>query len=113
LSRKDEDANVLVGYIPALCLFTQGRTEDELSMALVSAAEMYIVKCYELNILSKVLRERGMTKASGRLEAEELKAKSEQFITVTDLEPLYDREFTVSVPIELVAAQQVGELCRQ
>ena len=104
---------MLVGYIPALCLFTQGRTEDELSKALVSAAEMYIVKCYELNILNRVLRERGMTKASGRLETEELKAKSMQFIAVTDTEPLYDRSFTVNVPIELVAAQQMGELCQQ
>jgi hypothetical protein len=63
--RYDEEAKALVGYIPSLRLYSQGRNDEELKKALASAAEMFIVSCYGKNILSKVLRDRGMTQATG------------------------------------------------
>jgi hypothetical protein len=103
LSRKDEEAGVMVGYIPSLRLYSQGRTDEELNDALCSAAEQFIVVCYEREILGKVLRDRGMTKAAGQHAIK----RAEEFITVSEYESSYEKEFTVKVPIDLLAAQHL------
>src|SRR5690242_19524317 len=105
MSRHDSDANVLVGYIPALRLYSQGRDEKELENAMKSAAALFIVTCYERDILHKVLRERGMTKATTKAAAD--KARQGQYISVSERAstPTFDRDFKITVPIELIAGQ--------
>jgi hypothetical protein len=102
-SRHDEDANVLVGYIPALRLYSQGRDDEELTKALTSAAEMFIVCCYGKNILGKVLRDRGMTKATTQAAAE--KGRQGEFIAVSEYASSFEKPFKINVPIELIAGQ--------
>lgn len=101
LSRRDVQTGVLVGYIPSLRLYSQGRNDEELTRALSSAAEQFIVACYEREILGKVLRDRGMTKAAGRYALK----RTEEYIAVSEYESSYEKEFTVTVPIDLLTAQ--------
>jgi len=101
LSRRDVQAGVLVGYIPSLRLYSQGRNDEELNHALSSAAEQFIVACYEREILGKVLRDRGMTKAAGQHALK----RAEEYIAVSEYESSYEKEFTVKVPIDLLTAQ--------
>lgn len=111
LFRKDEEARILVGYIPSLRLYSQGRNEDELRNALVSAAEMFIVLCYKKNTLGKVLRDRGMTEATGGSIAL-AQHNGGEFISISESDR-YDQSMTIKVPIELLAAQQVMAECPQ
>jgi predicted RNase H-like HicB family nuclease len=104
--RMDEEAGVFVGYIPALRLYSQGRSEEELKRALMGAAEMFIVRCYEREILGQVLRSRGMTKAAGRHSLEPM----QQYIHVAP-ERNFDKSYTVHVPIDLLAAHQLEPKC--
>lgn len=104
--RKDEQAGLLVGFIPALGIYSQGRNDEELKSALTGAAEMFIVVCYEKDILNKALRGRGMTKASGQHAT----AKSGQYISVTKVESSYEKAFDVEVPIDLLVAQKLSEV---
>ena len=97
LSRHDETAGAYVGYIPALKVFSQAANEAELSRALISAAQMFIITCYERSILESVLKERGMTRAVGDNTA---LPEDCDYISVSE----YKKEFTVDVPINLVAA---------
>jgi len=105
--RKDAEAKILVGYIPALRLYSQGHDEEELRKALVSAAEMFIIVCYEKGIFGQVLRDRGMTKASGIHVAR----KTGEYIAVAVCEPRYEKTITIKVPIELLAAHEVINEC--
>jgi hypothetical protein len=109
--RMDEDAGIFVGYIPALRLYSQGRDEEELKKALTSAAEMFIVRCYEREILGQVLRNRGMTRAAGRNSV----ISGRQYIHVAPGAPPaelnFDKTYTVKIPIELLAAQQLEPEC--
>lgn len=102
-SRHDEEAKVLVGYIPALRLYSQGRNDEELVKAMKSAAEMFLITCYGRNVLGKALRERGMTKATTQAAAE--KARQGQYIAVSEYASSFEKNFKVNVPIELVAGQ--------
>jgi hypothetical protein len=100
LSRYDEQAGVFVGYIPALRVFSQAESEEELTPALVSAAQMFISTCYEKGILETVLKERsGMTRAVGDGE---VVADEQDYIAVSE----YKKTFPVDVPLNLVAQQQ-------
>ena len=107
-TRRDDEANVHVGYCPALKLYSQGRTDEEAGRAIVSATSLFIVACYERDILHSVLRERGMTKATSNIQAIAADEKRE-YISIGN----FDREFEADVPISLLAAQQMGELCLQ
>jgi hypothetical protein len=108
LSRHDEQAGVLVGYIPALRIYTQATDEGQLEKALISAAELFIVTCYERGILGQSLRDRGMTRAMGPHEMERAKAHDHQFISVSKRDESFEKSFTVKVPISLLAAQAVA-----
>lgn len=99
LSRRDEEAGVHVGYIPALKVFTQTPSEKELEAALVSAAQMFIITCYERDQLEAVLKERGMTRAVGETAAI---PEEQDYISVSE----YENSFTVEVPVNLVAEMQ-------
>jgi hypothetical protein len=108
-TRRDDDAGVYVGYCPALKLYSQGRTEKESEEAVVSAVKLFLVACYERDILHSALRSRGMTRATS-IVAERIKKNSdEQFISVK----AFDRNFWREVPINLVAAQETIDLCQQ
>jgi hypothetical protein len=77
---------------------------------------MFIVTCYGRGILGNALKERGMAEASGAIAVAAAKraasADGGEFITVSEYESTYDTQFTINVPIELVAAQKVGAECR-
>jgi hypothetical protein len=108
--RRDDDANVHVGYCPALKLYSQGADKMEAKAAIVSAAKLFIVRCYEKDILHTVLRDRGMTRAS----AEQVKKIStangpDEFISVGD----FTDHFYEEVPIQLLAAKEAATLCPQ
>lgn len=115
-ARNDTDAKILVGYIPTLRVYSQGHTEEELKKALASAAQMFIVACYQRGIFSNVLKERGMTVSSSHTGAPAAaKGKDGEYIKVapSEYESSYDRQFTINVPIELIAAQhKAGVECR-
>ena len=109
-TRRDDEANVYVGYCPALKLYSQGRTEQESEEAVVSAVKLFLVACYERDILHSVLRSRGMTKASSIIAANQIKKdENKQYISVQE----FDREFWRDVPISLIAEQEVVETCPQ
>jgi len=100
-TRRDEDADVYVGYCPLLNLYSQGTTEEEAETAVVDAAQLFIVTCYGRDTLHRVLRSRGMKKAiPGTARSE-----SSQYITVKEFKELedYDRPFERDVSIDLLA----------
>ncbi|HEY1732686.1 MAG TPA: hypothetical protein VGG15_13090 [Terriglobales bacterium] len=108
-TRHDAEAGVYVGYCPALKQYSQGETEHEAGEAVVSAVTLFLVTCYERDILHSALRQRGMTRASGGT-LERIKADSEsEFVSVAPSE----REFWRDVPINLLAAQEAASTCLQ
>jgi predicted RNase H-like HicB family nuclease len=107
LSRRDEGAGVFVGYIPALRIYSQGKDEVELEKALVSAAELFIVTCYERGILQQALQERGMTKAVAAHVKKIVVQENQAYIAILERNPSFEKSFTVKVPISILAAQQV------
>jgi predicted RNase H-like HicB family nuclease len=109
-TRHDVDANVYVGYCPALKLYSQGSDNEEAKAAIVSAAKLFIVRCYEKDILHTILRERGMTKASSA-ELAKLSAVNspDEYIAVGD----FTDHFCQDVPIQLLAAKEAAKLCLQ
>jgi hypothetical protein len=114
-ARRDKDAGIYVGYIPTLRVYSQGRDDAELRKALTSAAEMFIVTCYGRGVLGRALQERGMTEASGAAAvaaASSAKAADGEYISVSEYQSTYETEFTINVPIELIASQRAGGECR-
>ena len=95
--RRDEEAEVHVGYCPLLNLYSQGTTSEEAEKAIIDAAQQFIAICYRRNTLGRVLRDRGLVDAA---PAEEHRG---QFIAVEIIQD-YDREFEIDVPIDLLAA---------
>lgn len=108
LGRRDEEAGVCVGYIPALRLYSQATDEEHLEKALRSAAELFIVTCYDRGILGQALRDRGMIHAAGAESLERARQANRQYIAVSKRDAAFDKSFTVKVPISLLAAQQVA-----
>jgi len=110
--RHDSDAGVYVGYCPSLRVYSQGRTDQEVEEAVVSAAKLFIVACYERDILHSVLRKRGMTRAvGGPAKFAELQSNPDkEFIHVA---PRFDREFWRDVPISLLASHESVQTCLQ
>jgi predicted RNase H-like HicB family nuclease len=105
--REDSDAEVHVGYCPLLQLYSQGQTEEEAEAAITDAAQLFIVTCYGRDTLHRVLRERGMIRAvpgETREEAEQYR----QFISVQEFKD-YNRTFERDIPIDLLAAAEVGQ----
>jgi hypothetical protein len=99
VTRHDAEADVHVGYCPALRLYSQARTEKEADRAVVSAAKLFIISCYERDILHTVLRDRGMTTATAENVPNIVADNKKQFIAVGK----FDREFEAVVPIHLLA----------
>jgi hypothetical protein len=108
-TRRDDEANVYVGYCPALKLYSQGVTEQESEEAVVSAVKLFLVACYERDILHSALRRRGITRATSMVASQIKKDESKEYISVRQ----FDREFWRDVPINLVAAQEASETCQQ
>jgi predicted RNase H-like HicB family nuclease len=108
-TRRDDEADVYVGYCPALKLYSQGTTEEEAEEAVVSAVKLFLVACYERDILHSALRNRGMTRATAIAADQIKKDENKEFISVHQ----FDREFWRDVPINLVAAQEAAETCLQ
>lgn len=108
--RHDDDANVYVGYCPALKLYSQGEGKDEAKAAIVSAAKLFIVRCYEKDILHTVLRDRGMTRATAE-QARKISSPDgpNEFISVGN----FTDHFSEEVPIQLLAAKEAATLCLQ
>jgi predicted RNase H-like HicB family nuclease len=104
-TRLDEETNVHVGFCPLLRLYSQGRTETEAEEAIVDAARLFIVACYERDSLHRVLRERGMKKANAFPTGDDIER---QFIGISIQD--FENQFERDVPIELLAASQLGEL---
>jgi hypothetical protein len=113
-ARRDKDADIFVGYIPTLGVYSQGRNDEELKKALASAAEMFIVTCYGRGILGNSLKQRGMTEATGAVAVAAAKRSGAngEYIAVSEYESTYETQFTINVPIELIAAQKAGAECR-
>ncbi len=110
--RYDGDADVHVSYCPTLSLYSQGGTKAEARAAIVSAAKLFIVRCYERDILHTVLRERGMTKATSEQIARlatDAECKKE-FISV---DSNFTDFFEEDVPINILAAQEAATTCLQ
>ncbi len=107
-TRRDDEANVYVGYCPALKLYSQGTTEQESEEAIVSAVKLFLVACYERDILHSALRSRGMTRASSMVVNQIKNDAQKEFISVQS----FDREFWRDVPINLLTVQE-NEQCLQ
>ena len=108
-TRRDDEANVYVGHCPALKLYSQGTTEQEAQEAIVSAVKLFLVACYERDILHSALRSRGMTRASSMVAAQITNDERKEFISVRP----FEKEFWRDVPINLLAAQEGSNSCLQ
>jgi hypothetical protein len=107
--RFDERAGVHVGYCPALGIYSQGATESEAETAIVNAAKLFIITCYGRDILHKVLRNQGMTKAVAFDMEELLKQEEQEFIAIR---PQFEAEFARDVSISLVPGNEVANACQ-
>lgn len=97
--RRDDDAGVEVVWCPALDVRTQGADEDEAREALQSAATYYIQHCYERGILDEQLRSRGFVPIP---KTSSVHVGSDMPMQSIRVEPVYDKEFSIDVPLELV-----------
>jgi predicted RNase H-like HicB family nuclease len=106
-TRRDDEAQVFVGFCPALGVYSQGRTREQAENAVVDAVQLVIISCYERDILHSVLRNKGMTKAEPGTITEE-----HQYIRFEIAD--FDQTFERSVPVNLLSSQlSEAELCLQ
>jgi len=83
LTRRDENAGVYVGYIPALNIFTQASAKERLEAALESAASLYIVACHRRKLLDRVLTGMGFNPTTDLEGIQQAAAAGKcQYITV-------------------------------
>lgn len=102
-TRHDEVAGVYVGWCPLLDVYSQADTKEQAEEAVVDATQAYIVTCYELDTLHKVLRKQGLTRASAPPADVD-----KQFISIhgfEDFKDQFEREFSV----DLLVAQSKGQ----
>ena len=104
-SRYDEQTGVFVGFCPALKIYSQGATEQEVREALESAVCLYLETCFSHRILHKVLSRAGFTALSPGSSLSTSEAR-EEFIKIEQAH--FDRVFDMNVPLELVAAAALG-----
>ncbi|MGA9801827.1 MAG: hypothetical protein WBQ19_05880 [Terriglobales bacterium] len=107
LTNRDEDAKAWVGYIPALRLYAQARTEERLERALRQTALSFIGLCWHRKILDEVMRERGMRKSSTAVTAEAKKAGGQYIVVGGEVE----RDVYGEVPISLLAGKKAMIEC--
>lgn len=106
LFRQDNEANVFVGFVPALSIFTQASTRERLEPALESAISQYILACHKRKLLDSVLSKLGFASQPDMDIHQEAKDEKSQFIAVfeeiAEELPNYEK-LTVSVPMPLAA----------
>ena len=107
-SHWDDAAKVWVGYIPALRLCAQARSEDRLDQALKQTVHSFIGLCWERGILEDAMRERGMIKTDADC-MEKAKASRGQYIMIMGN---VEREAWNEVPIALLAGKQAMIECQ-
>jgi len=112
-TRYDAEASVHVGYCPTLDLYSQGETKDEAKAAIISATKLFIVRCYERDILHTVLRGRGMTRATTEEVAQVAVGEDGEFIRVKKAADQFEDHFEFDVPIYLLAAREAASACLQ
>ena len=83
MCRYDKDAEIFIGYIPSLQVYTQAKTKERLTQALHSTATQFILACADQKILFSVLREAGAKKASAQ-QIQERRNKNVDFIGIAD-----------------------------
>ena len=105
-ARQDEEANVWVGYCPSLQVYSQGANQNEAEEALRDAAASFVVVCLEQRTLERVLEKRGFapckeppTQTKGLGDADK-----REWIQIRKLYDKGEFEFSVNVPMHLVAA---------
>jgi hypothetical protein len=108
-TRHDEEADVYVGYCPSLDIYSQGTNQEQARRAVVNAAKLFITTCYDLDILHRVLRERGMNKATPVDAAELMERPDLEYITIGE----FQNAFEETVPIHLLAAREAELACHQ
>ncbi len=57
--RRDDEADVWVGYCPTIKVYSQGTSEDEAEEALKDAAASFVIVCLQQKILERTLESRG------------------------------------------------------
>lgn len=102
--RHDKEAEVFVGYCPALKIYSQGETEQEAIIATQSAVSLFIRECLKRDILRDVFKEHGLTKIEGVGAVTKERIQSE-FIAIEPFESFTD----VNVPIRI---EKESELCQ-
>ncbi len=104
MCRYDDEAKAFVGYLPRLQVYSQGRTEEELTEALRVTALQFIIACANKHILGSVMREGGSQPVTRNL-AEKLTDKNAEFVAVLQYKER-DLPIEVSVPLNLIAEQE-------
>ncbi len=103
----DEEANVYVGYTPALGVYSQAKNEERAKLALEDAVHSFLLVAHKNGLLEKCLRNTGFVAAPGSLK--ELKG-AEQYIAITEETILEEKQFKnifdipASLPLATVAA---------
>ena len=108
--RRDEEAGAFVSYCPALCLHSQGDTQEEAFKALKSAVRLYLLACYERGQLDRALREAGFDSATTTNVPATPDDRMKEWIAIR--EKHYENTLEFSVPLHLIAAQQASAECR-
>jgi len=104
-TRHDEQANIFVGFCPALKVYSQGGTQQEAKEALQSTLGLFVKTCYERGILDKVLSGAGFN-AVGSGSSLPTGEACQEFIMIERAN--FDRVFEMNVPLELVATAALG-----
>jgi len=104
-TRHDQQANVFVGFCPALKIYSQGRTESEAKEALESTLCLFVETCYKRGILHQVLRDAGFNAVDPH-DSSPTSEACEEYIMIERAN--FDRVFDMNVPLELVAAAALG-----
>jgi predicted RNase H-like HicB family nuclease len=95
---------VFVSFCPQLNMFSQGRTAEEARNALKSAVLLWIKACYDRRVFDKALHEAGFTRMEAGLGDDEPGTITVHETPGND----YGDEFTITVPVHLLAANCSG-----
>lgn len=115
--REDAETSCYVSYCPALDLYSAAKTRHDAKKALQGAIDLYVRLSYQRGILGEVLRAKGFDPTQLDPMATTTPTPTiENFISVTESDHAseYDDDFTLQVPMYLVAAAQnakAGRAC--
>lgn len=111
--RRDEDADVFVGFCPRFQVYSQGETKEEAVEAVTSAISLRLVTAFEHGRMETVLRQAGFDRFAEGSSSSPRFNMDEEFIALQTREGVDVTEVPIRVPLGAFLQQRSTTPCQR